>query len=193
LDNNIILGIGVPTAGKITMETTASIINIITTSNFPVGTFFVKGSIILDNRRKIVLNALKARCTHLLFLDSDIELENGTLQKLFAHKKSVVGANIHMKSLPLRDTTRLLGKDGEIVIGKLPDKLFECYSVATACMLIKMEVFREIDRPWFLFEYDKDENLTGEDVWFCKQARKKGIEIWCDPTIKVGHIGDYTY
>ena len=194
MENNVILGVGIPTlSGSLRMETVVSIVDIIANSGFPVAIFFCKGSILPDNRKKLVVDALRARCTHLLFLDADIELEKGAVQKLLAHDKFIVGGNIHKKSLPLQDTTKLLGKNGEAVVGELPDELFQCHSVATACMLIKMKVFREIDKPWFLFEYDKDGNLTGEDVWFCKQARKKGFEIWCDPTIEIGHIGDYTY
>jgi GT2 family glycosyltransferase len=194
LKNNIVLGIGTPTlSGEIRMETVVSMFDTTSTANFPVAIFFAKGSILPDNRKKLVVDALRARCTHLLFLDADIELEKGTVQKLLAHDKFIIGGNIHKKSLPKQDTTKLLGKNGEAVIGELPNKLFECHSVATACMLIKMEVFREIDKPWFLFEYDREGNLTGEDVWFCKQARKKGFEIWCDPTIEIGHIGDFIY
>jgi len=34
---------------------------------------------------------------------------------------------------------------------------------------------------------------VGEDVAFCQQAAEAGLEIWCDPTITLSHIGDYHY
>jgi hypothetical protein len=27
-------------------------------------------------------------------------------------------------------------------------------------------------------------------VWFCQQAARVGIETFCDPAIKAGHIGE---
>ena len=31
------------------------------------------------------------------------------------------------------------------------------------------------------------QDMCGEDVSFCLDAKEKGFEIWCDPRIRVGH------
>ena len=57
-----------------------------------------------------------------------------------------------------------------------------------------MSVFKKLSHPWFFYEHDDKGNLTvGDDAWFCRKARKAGFKIYCDPTIEVGHVGEYTY
>jgi hypothetical protein len=41
--------------------------------------------------------------------------------------------------------------------------------------------------------FGKPGEFIGEDVNFCKRANEMGLEVWCDPTIRIGHIGEYLY
>ena len=46
--------------------------------------------------------------------------------------------------------------------------------------------------PWFapkmqVFESGDVQDMCGEDVSFCLDAKEMGYEIWCDPKIRVGH------
>jgi GT2 family glycosyltransferase len=59
-------------------------------------------------------------------------------------------------------------------------------------MVIKTSVFERIEPPWFGLDEVRGHIMT-EDVWFCRQAWRRGIEVWCDPTIPVKHIGEYAY
>jgi len=61
-------------------------------------------------------------------------------------------------------------------------------------VLIKNGVFEnpEMKYPWFApqmqtFEDGKVQDMCGEDVSFCLDAKKAGIVTWCDPRIRVGH------
>ena len=59
-------------------------------------------------------------------------------------------------------------------------------------VLIKNGVFENLEYPWFapqmqVFESGNVQDMCGEDVSFCLDAKKKGYEIWCDPLIRVGH------
>jgi hypothetical protein len=61
-------------------------------------------------------------------------------------------------------------------------------------VLIKHGVFEhaEMKYPWFapkmqVFESGDVQDMCGEDVSFCLDAIEAGIEIWCDPRIRVGH------
>ena len=58
--------------------------------------------------------------------------------------------------------------------------------------LIKKGVFESLEYPWFapkmqVFDSGEVQDMCGEDVSFCLDAKEKGYEIWCDPTIRVGH------
>jgi len=58
-------------------------------------------------------------------------------------------------------------------------------------MLIKTPVLEKIGAPWFEFSYEPER--VGEDVNFCRKARKAGYNIWVDPTIQVRHLGEYAF
>ena len=60
--------------------------------------------------------------------------------------------------------------------------------------LIKKGVFEhdEMKYPWFapkmqVFESGEVQDMCGEDVSFCLDAKEAGFEIWCDPRVRVGH------
>jgi hypothetical protein len=78
--------------------------------------------------------------------------------------------------------------------GKVPAQPFLCYAVPTGCLLIDLSIMAQISQPWFQVTHKPDGSVDmGEDVWFCVQVRAAGFEVWCDPTIPVGHIGDYRF
>jgi len=61
-------------------------------------------------------------------------------------------------------------------------------------LLIKKGVFESegLPYPWFapkmqIFESGEVQDMCGEDVSFCLDAKEAGFEIWCDPRIRVGH------
>ena len=59
-------------------------------------------------------------------------------------------------------------------------------------VLIKKGVFESLEYPWFapkmqVFESGAVQDMCGEDVSFCLDAKEAGFEIWCDPRIRVGH------
>ena len=61
-------------------------------------------------------------------------------------------------------------------------------------LLIKHGVFEHKDMPypWFapkmqVFESGEVQDMCGEDVSFCLDAKEAGFEIWCDPQVRVGH------
>ena len=59
-------------------------------------------------------------------------------------------------------------------------------------LLIKKGVFEHegLPYPWFapkmqVFESGEVQDMCGEDVSFCVDAKEAGFEIWCDPRIRV--------
>ena len=186
------LTIGIITTGTIKTRTMASVVKFVKTRpdiNFVIW----EGCNVHQSRTNIVREAIKNGSTHLLFIDSDMVFEPEAVEKIIQYDKDIVGVSYNMRKLPLTSTIKIHDENG--VQSFTPTKdLFECYAVATGFMLIKMSVFEKIKTPWFAFEFDENGDMkVGSDVWFCKQAREAGFKIWCDPTTKVGHIGDFTY
>ena len=59
-------------------------------------------------------------------------------------------------------------------------------------VLIKHGVFERLEYPWLapkmqVFESGNVQDMCGEDVSFCLDAKKAGMVTWCDPRVRVGH------
>lgn len=151
---------------------------------------------IVSNRTWLVRYALESGATHLLFVDSDMIFPSDTIPKLLAHKKEIVGVKYKKREFPVKWLFEPLEGESET-------ELFKVKHVGTGLLLIDLSIFKELGKPknegdrptaWFSFGRDSEGALVmGEDVWFCNVARDAGYDVWVDPTIQIGHIGEYIF
>ena len=149
----------------------------------------------------------------LLFLDDDVVISSFDATKLIwacKNKYPIVGAAYATKSKdnpglavrPLQPGVMRFGKNG----GFTPMR-----SVSTGCMAIRREVFKKMvdseiihncihgDIRYYSFFQHREGLVNGiwedlsEDWFFCENALKLGIDVFCDTTIKLGHVGAYEY
>lgn len=150
----------------------------------------------------------------LMFIDDDVVISTVDATKLMweAHqlKLSIVGAAYVTKTKvkpgfairPLGSDTLEFGTNG---------KIHEVRSISTGCMVIRREVLNRLVNeniaplckhgtaayhPFFQHEkmmIDGTWEDISEDWYFCEKARKVGYKVYCDTTIKLGHIGPYEY
>lgn len=193
--------IGLSTNRGVKAQTAGSLIRAAHT--FPYELFVVMatdGVSAPENRTYIVREAMKEKCTHILFCDDDMVFAPDTLGRLLAHNKAIVGTAPNMRCMPPKTTVRFMDEKGELLPEfhvepdfKMPTQLFKAYAVGTGLLLVEIGVFEKFF-PWFQFEFTEAGYVkTGEDVWFCISAKKAGYEVFCDPTISVGHVGDFTF
>lgn len=145
------------------------------------------------NREDLVADARDDGATHMLFIDTDLIFPADAAVRLLAHGVDVIGANYHMKiEAPVPISTIKLNDNeggGVALIGKPPETpSFKCAAIPTGLMLIDMTVFDRLDQPYFPCEMP-----VGEDIAFCRKVRDAGMDVWCDQTIAVGHIGRKVY
>lgn len=194
--------IGICSGGMIHAETVTSLIGameVVKQKGIEVLLTVQIGGYTAHNRNECVRTALNNGSTHLMFIDADQTFPPSGIVRLFDHDKDIVGAmyntrgNLDDKG-QLISTVKMADDKGNLVsTGEVPNQLFKCYAVATGFMLINMSVFNKLEKPWFVaYETPSGEHRT-EDVEFCKRAGAAGYDIWCSPTIHVGHIGNYTY
>lgn len=190
--------LGVPCTETVTSNTALCLLALQIPGSLHI--MFRQGPYIHDNRNAICQEALNRNCSHVFFVDYDMWIPGDTLIKLLAHDKDIVAGYYNMRKLPLVSTTKLrdpFHNPVEAVSVPKPDHIFEAWATGTGCMLIKTGVFRKIDKPWFNVAYedkkDPQGGLVGEDMWFCRQAQRKGIKVWVDPTIPIRHLGEYPY
>ena len=165
-----------------------------------------RGYTIAENRNYSVVQAQKNKSDYLLFVDDDMTFPKDTLERLLAHDKEVVGVNSYSRCLPLSSTVGLMDEKGEykhpdkypIFERKIPEELFKCYFVGAGVLLIDTKVFEKIKKPYFEFTTYKSGEFKGmvkdgEDGTFCKKVKEAGMDVWCDPTIPISHLGEYEY
>lgn len=146
-----------------------------------------KSSIVAQARNNGVARAQEAGADAILFLDSDMVFPSSILIRLLAHRKAIVGA-VYTKRLPPYE---LLGSPVSHA-GLTKEGLAEMARMPTGCLLIAMEVFEKIPKPYFRFGFDEETgHILGEDYAFCDGARMAGFRIWADMDLsrEIGHIG----
>jgi hypothetical protein len=151
---------------------------------------------IVSSRTWLVLEAIKQEATHILFVDSDMVFPANTLNQLLSHEKDIVGVQYNKREFPPKGVYAPLDEKSET-------ELYRAKHVGTGMLLIDLKVFANIGHPseshpkgnpWFSFGRDSQGALVlGEDVWFCNVARDAGYDVWIDPTLKIGHAGEYVY
>jgi hypothetical protein len=148
------------------------------------------------NREELMEKALSRDYTHLWFVDTDVVFPSYALNQLLDHNVDIVGAYYPVRQKDQSYSTLKLDVDGVLtpLLPPLPDRPFSQYqghpvaTVPTGMMLIRLSCMKKLSPPYF-----RCERPVGEDVFFCAHMYKAGVQIWCDPTLKVGHEGEMVY
>ena len=175
------LAIGVPLATEwISSKFWYSYENLIKPKDHILITF--TGALTPISRERIVLKVIEQKCTHLLFIDSDMVFSPNTLMDLHDPNdpKDIVAGLFFQKYDPYPPALSIHDKH------PIPEKLIEVDWVGMAFTLIDMKVFKKMPRPWFELDFNP-EHIVGEDVLFCIKAKKLGFKIWVEPKASIGH------
>ncbi len=144
------------------------------------------------NREELVQDALETNATHLMMIDTDIVFGADAIPRLLAHQKDIVGAMYNCKSLPPLNTIKMADESGNLVSVKgedIPRELFQCAALPGGFMLVDLARLRHcVEPPYFTCEPP-----IGEDVFFSRKCAAAGLCIWCDPSVEIGHVGEYVY
>jgi len=189
---NLIL-IGMPVHGNIFPQTVADLIALSGAIEYPAKIHFQSNCYVHDARNKIAREALAIGAEYLMFIDADMSFPPDGVNRLVADDKDIVGGVYYRRQKPHLPTFSVLDGKKMVIPDQFPkDELFEVFGLATGFMLIKTKVFKKIKPPWFYFGNFHGKPM-GEDTYFCWKAKKAGFEVWADPTIPLGHIGEYLY
>jgi hypothetical protein len=71
-------------------------------------------------------------------------------------------------------------------------QIMEVNGIAMGCSLYRMELFREIPKPWFVTVADivpgKGVQCFTQDLFFCQEAKRRGKRFCVDLRVRVGHL-----
>lgn len=168
--------------------------------NAPAGTTFnlnfLNGTLIADQRTKLVDMSLKQGATHILFLDSDMRFPPNLVERLTNHDKDIVACNYATRRLPVKTVAFSDYANMSYIYSTDKNGLEECDAVGMGAMLVKAEVFRKLPYPWFQIHYLPSARMwAGEDMYFCQMAKAHGYKIMIDHDLskEIRHIGSFEF
>lgn len=147
-----------------------------------------EGPSLPDNRNRVV-EWVKLTDEDVLFIDADIVFTPEDVDKIEEHLKTkdivtgvyVIGRGLYSpclfdanyQKMPIPASTSEIGACGGGFLG------------------ISARALKELGDDPFTNIWNEDIQ-DGEDISFCKRVTQKGMKIWVDPTILLGHIRNKT-
>lgn len=137
---------------------------------------------VVGARNACVKAAIEEGFTHLLFVDSDMDVPGDAWKKLMECDADIACGLMWTKHIPSFPT---VFRDGKPYLGEGIEDIHEC---GMACTLIRTEFLKRMPAPWFYMD-----GSGGEDHIFCRNARKLGATIRCHYGVNTGHLGFIYY
>jgi len=158
-----------------------------------VFTFFDYSTILLNQRNKLLEEARKIDADYILWIDSDMLFPSTTALRLLNHKVDIVACNYMKRAKPLKtvaytdlnDWNSWLPMEGK-------EDLIKVEGVGMGCMLMRLDVFDKLEKPYFIFGYKKDtDDYYGEDFTLLTKLRGIGYDINIDTilSLEIKHLG----
>jgi predicted O-methyltransferase YrrM len=186
--------VGVPHYGGFSGEFIDSVMFLLSNWKGQYTWLRMKSALVYKARNQMFEHAKMVGADWLLMVDSDIVFPDDALNKLVSLDKDICTGVYYKKAPPHRpEVYRWTGKQVNVHenYSKVPESPFKVDSCGGGFMLISKKVLQGMDRNPFNHILHDDE-LIGEDTSFCMRVADKGYEIWCEPTIDLGHIGEAT-
>ena len=186
--------IAIPTARYIEADTFKSIYDLEVPEGYET-TFQYFYGYRVDQVRNLIADWVVRDYDYLFSVDHDITFPSDTLKKLLAHDQDLVSGVYRQRLEPqmLEIYEPFGGRMSAEDLYAKNWKLIGIGGCGFGCVLVKKEVLRAVGYPQFEYHPALDHgNTISEDTDFCKKAIAKGFKLWCDPSIRCGHIGSTT-
>ena len=174
-------------------------------------------SLITRGRNILTAMFLESNCSHLMFIDADIEFQPESVLKLIAADKEIAVGAYSKKVYPPQVVVNYKFTNPEKTKLNVENGLVEILDGGTGFMLIKRTVFEKMMSAYPEMHYkndtsinnaefnkycyaffdtgidQKDRRYLSEDYYFNRLWQKLNGSVWLDPTIKLNHVGSFTY
>ena len=160
------------------------------------------------NRNIICKSAYDNNADYLLFIDTDMYWMPSHIDTLIRFGRDVVGGLCTTRKTPQKNC--VYENDGRGMcrsMTEIPKVPFKCFAIGTGFLLLSRMVVRTMwdnrhkdGYPFDPIPHGMSESecnalsaYRGTDISFCQRLRKRNIDIWCHPDVKVGHVGKMVY
>ena len=173
-------------------------------------------SLITRGRNILTAMFLESDCSHLMFIDADIEFQADDLLRMMAYDKPIMAAAYPKKALPIQYAINFKFINQEKKQIRIENGAVEVLDASTGFFLVKREVVEKMIQAYPELHYRNDSNIDekfnkycysffdtihdpednrylSEDYTFCRRWQKLGGEIWLDPNTKLNHVGTHSF
>jgi hypothetical protein len=120
-----------------------------------------------------------------------------TALRLLEHDKDIVACNYMRRSKPLKTVAYTDLNDWNSWVPLEPQEdLIKVQGVGMGCMLMKLDMFDKLEKPYFEFQYKENtEDYFGEDFILLGKLRNLGYDVFIDTILSVDikHLGIYAF
>lgn len=145
-------------------------------------------------REEMAKHAIAINADYLFMIDDDMIAPIDLFEKLYANGKDICAPLAFTRNYPHKPVmySCVDGWDkvaqreyfiNHAVMNYPKKKLVECDAVGFGAVLISAAALKAVPEPRF-----KSPCGTGEDIYFCYQAKKRGIRTFMDTRICIGHV-----
>lgn len=145
-------------------------------------------------REEMAKHAVAINADYLFMVDDDMICEADLFERLYVCQKDIIAPLAFTRNFPHKPVmySCISGWDPVIqrehftnhaVINYPKKRLVECDAVGFGAVLISLAALKGTPEPRF-----KSPCGTGEDIYFCYEAKKKGFRTFMDTRINIGHI-----
>lgn len=180
------LTIGIPSDAKpVCLEWAFSLMNLHAPTNYDIRWAMVKGKPVDQARTMIVESALREKAKYLFFLGTDVTVPPFAVRQLIFHLEhypqfAVAGAVYCHKSPPQEPLVYRGNGRGPYWDWKVGE-VFDVSGIGMDATLIRMDVFKNLPKPWFsttddvspYYEGEQKAEHWTEDLYFCHKITKR--------------------
>lgn len=159
---------------------------------------FLIGSLIYDSRNKFAKQAYTTGADYVVWFDSDMTFPSDAMERMIADLESGqcgdIVTGLYFRRVAPYTPVLFAGKNDQGGWNGYEDyqkhgaNPFEVAGCGFGCVAMKKNVLIDLMITYGGNVFTPYDGL-GEDLAFCQRARENGHKIYCDPTIKCGHVG----
>ena len=154
----------------------------------PANVEVVGGTLVYIARDRLAKRAVDDEYTHVLWLDSDMTFSDSIVEDLlFCGKDMVCGAFVSRRPPYGPCVYTDISDPGKMKqvehFGTEPFRVDGC---GFATVLTSVSLLADVKRAFSTCFRPTEQ--YGEDLAFCDRVKQLGREIWCEPTVRPGHI-----
>ena len=145
------------------------------------------GTLVYIARNRLACKAVNENFTHVLWLDSDMVFDEQIVDDLMeVGKEMVCGAFVSRRPPYGPCIYTSIEKNNVKQVKDFGLRPFRVAGCGFAAVLTTVELLQAVNQKYGTCFQPTD--YYGEDLAFCWRVNQLGREIWCEPTVRAGHI-----